>query len=164
MGKKEPETTKHRPIDDYTELSAEEDIYHGLDEKPKKKPMFYMVSVLIVLAIGITGIVAFSNFSFLLPVRQYIGDTFEKTTEFFGGKISQNRIAGILELKGEEKETNVIPYEHASNAGYISHNSNIIATRANYIAEFNRKGKMGDGYEYYRACNRCGGRLYSSCR
>jgi len=142
MGKKKPDKTKIKPIDDYTELPAEEDIYHGLDEKPGKKPIFYMVLVLIVLAVGITGTVAFSNFRFLLPVRQYIGDTFEKTTEFFGGKISQNRIAGILEQKGAEKETNVIPYEHASNAGYISHNSNIIATRANYIAEFNRKGKI----------------------
>lgn len=142
MGKKKSNETEIMPFDDYTELTVEEDIYHGLDEKPKKKPIFNLIIILIVLVVGITGVIAFSNFRFITPIQRSIGNTFEKTTGFFAEREEQNRIKGILQENGLEKETNVIPYENAAVSSYISLNSNVIATRANYIAELNKKGKV----------------------
>ena len=142
MGKDKPKKEELMPYDDYTELTAQEDIYHGLDEKPKKRMFFPLMIILVVLAAGIIGVITFSNFKFFKPVRQYIEDVFENTTVFFTGKEETNRIKGILRENGLEKETNVIPYENAAGSKYVVLNSNVIAARANYIAELSKKGKV----------------------
>lgn len=132
------------PHDDNAELrNNNDDIYKDLDSRVKKRNVIPIAAIAAVLIIAAVFVITFADFKFTEPVRTYFSKLTVKITDYFDKSGADgNRIKGILEENGLEKQANVMPFENASGSVYGVTESGVITARANYISQMNKKGEV----------------------